>query len=426
MKKALVITYYWPPSGGGGVQRWLKFAKYLPEFGWEPIIYTPENPDFEIMDKSLNNDISEKIQILKRPIWEPFKLYRMLLGKNAVQHQGVVEKTSKSIFSKLAIWIRGNYFIPDARVFWVRPSVNYLAKYIKTNNIDLIITTGPPHSMHLIGLELKRRIGIKWMADFRDPWSKWDVLDLLNLSERSRKIHRRQELDVLQNADKVLTVSPSLGISLQELGARSLEIITNGFDFSIQENKITTDKFRISHMGLLNEGRNPIALWEVLNDLCEELPGFADDVEIHLSGTVELTVLNSLDATSIIKERVKYLGYLTHEEVMEAYNQSALLLLLINNTDNGKWILPGKMFEYIGQQKPILALGEPQSDAGRLLEEINYGGCLNYNDSHNIRLKILSIYKSFKDNKPFTTTSDIGKYHRQQLTKSLAACLDQL
>jgi len=426
VKRVLIITYYWPPSGGGGVQRWLKFAKYLPKFGWEPIIYTPKNPDFEIQDHTLNSGVSEEITILKRPIWEPFKAYRLLMGKNAIQNQGVVEKSSKSIFSKLAIWIRGNYFIPDARVFWVRPSVTYLTKYIKSNNIEVIITTGPPHSMHLIGLELKKRLGIKWLADFRDPWSKWDVLDLLNLSDKSRKTHRKQELAVLQNADQVLTVSPSLGNSLRELGANNLEVITNGYDFTIQEDNVVTDKFRISHMGLLNEGRNPLVLWEVLNQLCEDLPDFANDLEIHLSGTVEEAVLNSVKAYSKLKERVDHVGYLTHEQVMQEYSQSALLLLLVNNTDNGKWILPGKMFEYIGQQKPVLALGEKNSDAGKLLEEINLGSCLAYDDKENIQQRVLSSYQAFKDNKKINSTTDIKKYHRQQLTKSLAACLDQL
>ena len=148
----LIITYYWPPSGGGGVQRWLKFVKYIRDFGWEPIIYTPDNPDFELQDETLSEDVPDGITVLKKPIWEPFAAYRMLLGKKAVQKQGVVTSSKGSLFGRLSVWIRGNYFIPDSRAFWVRSSVNYLTKYLRKNKIDALVTTGPPHSLHLIGL----------------------------------------------------------------------------------------------------------------------------------------------------------------------------------------------------------------------------------------------------------------------------------
>ena len=156
-KKVLIITYYWPPSGGGGVQRWLKMAKYLPEYGWEPVILTPDNPDFELKDESLLNDVVPETTVLKLPIWEPFGLYRKLMGSKAVQKQGVVDTKNESLLVRWSRWIRGNWFIPDARLFWVRPAVNYAEKYLRKNTVDVIITTGPPHSMHLIGMELKRR-----------------------------------------------------------------------------------------------------------------------------------------------------------------------------------------------------------------------------------------------------------------------------
>ena len=427
MKKVLIITYYWPPSGGGGVQRWLKFVKYLAEFGWEPIIYTPENPDFELQDMSLLEDVPKGLKVLKRPIWEPFSTYRVLLGKKAVQKQGVVDSSSGSVLKKLAVWIRGNYFIPDARVFWVRSSVNYLTKYLKKNKVDALVTTGPPHSLHLIGLELKKRLGINWVADFRDPWSEWDVLDQLKLSKRSRKSHQKLEYSVLTGADLILATSPTTKRSLAKLGAKNIKTITNGFDFEVNDNEHGyPNKFKISHLGLLNKGRNPTVLWKVLNELAEELPDFSNDLEIYLSGTIDNEVLDSLESFYGLTNCYKNVGYLSHNEVIDTYNDSALLLLLVNNTANADQILPGKVFEYIAQNKPILALGKTRSDASDLLQDVGFGPCLEYDDEEGIKLFIQAAYKDYKSGIVRYANDNIEKYHRQALTKTLAACLDEL
>jgi glycosyltransferase involved in cell wall biosynthesis len=427
VKKVLVITYYWPPSGGSGVQRWLKFVKYLRDFGWEPIIYTPKNPDFELQDESLLADVPKGITILKNPIWEPFTAYRMIFGKKAVQKQGIVTSSSSSFFTKFSIWVRGNYFIPDSRVFWVRSSVNYLTKYLKSNKIDALVTTGPPHSLHLIGLELKKRLGVKWLADFRDPWSKWDVLDQLKLNKRSRRNHQKLEYAVLCGADQITTVSPSLKSSLQDLGAKNIKVITNGYDFETDDNNaVLAEKFRISHIGLLNQGRNPESLWKILNELADELPGFANDLEIYLSGPIEDGVVESIRARQNLQKNYVSTGYLAHSQIIEAYNKSTILLLLVSYTNNATWILPGKMFEYIVQNKPILSLGKSSSDASDLLMDAGFSSCIEYDDEEAIKSFILAAYTNFKEGIVFKSSGNTEKYHRRALTKSLAACLDQL
>jgi glycosyltransferase involved in cell wall biosynthesis len=426
VKKALIITYYWPPSGGVGVQRWLKFAKYLPEYGWQPVIYTPQNPDFEIKDESLLLGLAKDLEVLKQPIWEPFSAYRRLLGKQAVQKQGVVGD-SPSLLSRLAVWLRGNYFIPDSRVFWVRPSANFLSRYLKNSDIDLIITTGPPHSIHLIGLELKKRTGISWLADFRDPWSRWDVLDQLKLTEKSRRSHLRLENSVLSNADVVLTVSPTLEQSLLELGAKTTCLVTNGYDDEVlPEKNSLPEKFRISHLGLLNRGRNPEVLWDVLDDLCSQDTEFHKVLEIYLAGTVENSVLDSIAAHSKLNDKLINAGYRTHKQIMLDYQQSAMLLLLINKTSNANWILPGKMFEYIAQNKAILALGSPEGDASKVLQQAGYANCLAFDDYSTIRKQVLDAYHLFKAGKARLEPTDIRKFHRKELTGALAACLDKL
>lgn len=427
MKKALIITYYWPPSGGGGVQRWLKFVKFLREFNWEPIVYTPSNPDFELQDDDLLNDIPHGLTVLKRPIWEPFGLYRMLFGKKAVQKQGVVVESSNSILSKFAIWVRGNYFIPDSRLFWVRPSVNYLTRYLKSNKVDVIITTGPPHSVHLIGLELKQRLGIKWLADFRDPWSEWDVLDQLKLSDKSRNTHRKLESRVLSEADQIITVSPSLKNSLLDLGAKKVKVITNGYDLdAIEMETKQPDKFRIAYAGLLTRGRNPRMLWEVLNEIASENSEFKSNLEIYLAGTIEDDILKSIEACSEIAESLSNNGYKSHTEVIDVYKRSAVLLLVISNTDNASWILPGKMFEYMALKKPIISVGRVKSDASDILMDAGYDPCFDYDDKEGMKTFFLTAYQKYKEKGELSTNISADKYHRKQLTKSLAACLDQL
>ena len=429
MKKVLIITYYWPPSGGGGVQRWLKFVKYLSKFGWTPVVVTPNDPDFEIQDDSLLRDVPTGTEVIKLPIWEPFGLYRKLFGKKAVQKQGVVSSGNQSFLTKAALWVRGNIFIPDPRVFWVRPSVNYLTIYLKKNKIDVVVTTGPPHSVHLIGLELKKRTGIKWLADFRDPWSKWDVLSQLKLSKKSWKHHQRLEKDVLTSADHVLTVSRRLGEELKVLGASdNISVITNGYD--VDDFKLIqtgpNDKFQIIHVGLLNTGRNPTELWNILEELCLEVEGFKNDLKVVLAGTIEDSVVNCVNKYIQLQPRVNVVDYISHEEVLQMYEQSAMLLLLVNQTDNAPWILPGKIFEYMMVKRPILALGETPSDANDLLLSAGYKPFLLYSDKSGIKARVLEAYVNYKQNPSQQVEVNVEQYSRQRLTQELSVLLDKI
>lgn len=428
-KKVLIITYYWPPSGGGGVQRWLKMSKYLPEYGWNPIIFTPENPDFELKDESLLKDVSSETEVLKLPIWEPFGLYRKLMGKKAVQKQGVVDTEDASVFAKLSRWIRGNWFIPDARIFWVRPAVNYLTKYLAKNKVDVIITTGPPHSMHLIGMEVKNRIGVKWIADFRDPWTDWDVLPQLKLNKKSWANHKKLESEVMHQADVVLTVTKNLATRLANTGGiEKVEVITNGFDAEDFESLTTFEisTFKIAHVGLLNEGRNPALLWEVLNELCEENKEFNNDLEVVLAGTIEQSVRSSLQGFDNLNLKVQIPEYLSHEDVLELYQQSAVLLLLVNNTSNSNWILPGKLFEYFSAKKPILSFGQTDSEANDVLQECGYDSFLTFEDRNEVKKRLISLYESYKKGQLSVKSDLIHRYERKKLTGDLANLLNDL
>lgn len=428
-KTVLIITYYWPPSGGGGVQRWLKMSKYLPEFGWKPIILTPKNPDFELNDESLLKDISPDAEVLKLPIWEPFGLYRKLMGKKAIQKQGVVDSKDASFLAKVSKWIRGNWFIPDPRIFWVRPAVNYLTRYLAKHPVDALITTGPPHSMHLIGMEVKKRTGLKWIADFRDPWTDWDVLPMLNLNKKSWKVHKKLEREVMHNADTVLTVTNNLAKRLAQTGKiENVAVITNGYDaedFNTTETPEQTT-FRIAHVGLLNEGRNPKLLWQALNEICIENTEFKSQLEVVLAGTVEQTVKDSISELNHLKEKTKVPDYLEHNEVLHLYQQSAVLLLLVNNTSNSSWILPGKLFEYFPARKPILALGQIESEANNVLQTCGYDPFLTYNSKDEIKNRVLSLYEEYKNKSFIVDSIKIAKYERKNLTGELTNLLNEV
>ena len=423
MKKVLIITYYWPPAGGSGVQRWLKFTKYLPKYSWQPIIYTPENPYFEVKDQALLNDIPAEAKIWKSPIWEPYALKDNLFGKGSESQSAGVITNKKSLKNKVLNWVRGNVFIPDPKIYWVKPSVKVLLKKILEEDIHHIITTGPPHSMHLIGLGLKKAMpNLKWIADFRDPWSELDLFNEFQLNNSSMKKHKDLEREVLQTADVTLTVSETWVKDLKRLGGDRVELITNGYDADDFELKPKiNDKFIIGHYGLLNHLRNPKNLWKSLNSLCEENTEFNNKLEIHLSGNIDGEVLAEIESYSCLKAKVKQLGYLSHAQVLEQYNQADVLLLLLFNSKSGIGNYPGKIFEYFAAQKPILAFGPISSDAERLIKNTNTGKYFSYDDT-NLKTDILDLFNN-PNNFDF---ENMENFSREKLTYDLANLLNNL
>ena len=423
MKKVIIITYYWPPAGGSGVQRWLKFTKYLPKYNWQPIIYTPENPYFEVQDEALLSDIPDEAEIWKTPIWEPYALKDKLFGKGGKSQSAGVVSNKKSLKNKVLNWVRGNVFIPDPKIYWVKPSVKVLLKKIQKEGIEHIITTGPPHSMHLIGLGLKKVMpNLKWIADFRDPWSELDLLEEFHLSNNSRKKHKDLEREVLQTADVTLAVSEAWVEDLKRLGGNRVELITNGYDAADFELKPKrNDKFIIGHYGLLNHLRNPKNLWKVLANLCEENNKFNSKLEIHLSGNIDGEVLAEIESFSYLKGKIKQLGYLSHSQVLEQYNQADVLLLLLFNSNSGVGNYPGKIFEYFAAKKPILAFGPISSDAERLIEKTNTGKYFSYDDE-NLNIDILDLFNN-PNNFDF---ENMEGFSREKLTYDLANLLNSL
>ena len=428
MKKVLIITYYWIPSGGAGVQRWVKFAKYLRQYGWEPIIYTPENPEYPSIDHSFEKDIPADITVLKTPIWEPYNVYRNLTGKkNQAINAGFISENKKQGWKdKLSIWIRGNFLIPDPRRFWIKPSVGFLSDYLKENPVDAIITTGPPHSMHLIGMGLKKNFpSLPWVADFRDPWTNIDFYKDLNLTWLADKIHHKLEREVLQKADTVLVVSRGMEEEFAPMKPKKLQVITNGYDESdVQVGTLALDRrFSISHIGTLNAARNPRIVWKVLSEICAENVAFKNDLQIQLVGKVDFSVLEDIQSYGLQEQLLK-IDYLSHSEAIAKQNSSQVLMLLINQSGNAKGILTGKFFEYLAAKRPILAVGPTDGDAAVVLNETGAGVIVDFADEPETKTAILNYYNQYKKGTLSVQSESVERFSRRSLTGELAGLLD--
>lgn len=419
-KKVLIIAYYWPPAGGPGVQRWVKFAKYLPDFDIEPIVYIPENPAYPILDNSLENDISDKLTILKKPIFEPLRIAQIFAKKNArTISKGIIENTKKQgLIARALLYIRGNYFIPDARKFWVKPSVEFLKNYLQENQIDTIITTGPPHSMHLIGLGLKEQLNINWIADFRDPWTTISYHSKLKINAKSQQKHKALEKKVLTTADKLIVTSPSTKTEFQAITQTPITVITNGYDNSSAE-KVTLDTmFSIAHIGSLLADRNPTVLWEILGELIQENKEFAQDFVLKLAGTISSDVLESIQNAKLEKH-LELLGYIPHKDIISLQKSSQVLLLITIDSKNTKAIIPGKLFEYMVSGRPIIGIGSDGADFKTILAQTNTGKSFNYTDKEALKETILNYYTQYKEHKLKTFPIGLQKYHRKALTGEL-------
>ncbi|KQT17606.1 glycosyl transferase family 1 [Chryseobacterium sp. Leaf404] len=427
LKKILIITYYWPPAGGPGVQRWLKFAKYLPEFGWKPIIYTPENPSYPLLDESLMKDVPEGLEIVRTKIWEPYQLAEKLNKSNKKFKAGQFDVgENQSWKSKLSIWVRGNFFIPDARVFWVKPSTQFLEKYLKENNIETIVTTGPPHSMHLIGLNLKKKFPeLKWIADFRDPWTEISYYKHLKLTNRSDKKHRFLESDVFKNADITLATSYTDAENFRKNGANAF-CITNGFDETDASTSLSmtqkSTKFTLSYIGVLEQLRNPENLWKALDNLVKTNSDFAENFSLKFVGRIDDKILESIE-NSALKNHILNLGYLSHDKAVSEMSNSNLLLMTNFPNDSSKGIIPGKIFEYLATGKQIISFGPDEADVAKILDETKAGKHFSYSDSKEIEDFILEKFELWKNGNLLENTQNIEQFSRRNLTKQLSEIL---
>lgn len=436
MKRVLIISYYWPPTGGSGVQRWVKFAKYLPLEGWQPVVYTPENPEQLAIDESLAAEIPAEVEVIKTPIVEPYEIYKKVLRKSGHSKEAVevnpVNAQNKSFLQKIAMWVRGNFFRPDPRCLWIGPSVRYLKKYLEEYPVDLIVSTGPPQSMHIIGYKLARQTGLPWIADFRDPWTKIFYFKHLAMMHVTEKWHKKMEKKVLDRADAVVAVSPLVQQEFQEMTQTPVELITNGFDECdfcgerVKEADGGKDKdFVITHTGLFAADGNPTVLWEVLAEKYLKDGAFRKALKIKLVGKTDESILEALNKVGL-GDAVDNMGYQPHAAAVEQQRKASLLILPLRKEPEYKAVLPGKLFEYLASWRPVLGIGQPDGAMSMILNTTKTGIVLNWEDKASISRYIDLCWENHLNGKLCVEDADISQFTRRNLTRRMAELFNSI
>jgi len=426
MKRVLVIAYYWPPSGGSGVQRWVKFCKFLPQEGWEPVVFAPENADYPSLDPSFEAELPENLEVLRGRIWEPYTAYRKLTGAKSTQ---VTEISSgkKTWKQRLSLWIRANLFVPDPRVGWVKPSVKTLLPYLKEHPVDVIVTTGPPHSVHLIGQKLHKETGIPWIPDFRDPWTHMYYLKYLPMTKATWAKLQKMEQEVLDQSSTVLACTPLVQKDFQSRSQTPVACITNGYDVEDFEGPAPKADgfFNITHTGLFAADGNPHTLWMVLKKMAAVEAGFREELRIRLVGKVDKEVLEAI-ADAGLSANVVALGPRDHATAVREQRAASILILPLRNDPQYAPILPGKLFEYMASRRPVLGIGQEEGAMAQVLFQARAGITADWDNAAPMRAFIANAWRQHCEGGVPATDGDIGRYSRQATTHALAQLLDKV
>jgi glycosyltransferase involved in cell wall biosynthesis len=422
MKKVLVATYYWPPSGGPGVQRWLKFVKYLPQFGYQPVVLTvdPAEATYPLRDESLLNEVHGDTEVVTTPTSEPYSLYKKLLGKKEVPYSGFANEKQSGLISNFARFVRGNLYVPDARVGWNKHALKKALELIDQYQIETVITTSPPHSTQLLGLNIKKlRPAVKWIADLRDPWTDIFYYGKMLHLPFIRKKDARMERHVLMNADTVITVSNSLAKSYQtkipDNFRKSFEVITNGFDpddFSVNPLRSTDEFLTVGYTGTLSEEYDLSGFLIAISEIATKQP---KPIKLNFTGSISTHWKEKLQNLKGSIE-CNFKNHVSHDEAILQMQNSGLLLLIIPSIEGNKGIVTGKIFEYIASMRPVLGIGPVDGDAADILSDTGAGKMFAYNDVAGIKEYIDSGMAMLPEPKK----SKVYKYSRPALTEKLA------
>ncbi|MCD6201279.1 MAG: hypothetical protein J7K46_05660 [Bacteroidales bacterium] len=429
-RRVLIITYYWPPAGGIGVQRCLKFAKYLRQYGWEPVIYTAKNALYSYYDKNGYKDVPDNLEVLKNRIIEPFGFYKWISGRkksDPVPNPIHVRSKKTRFLDRLAVWIRGNLFIPDARSLWIKPSVRFLSKYLKDYPVDAILSDGPPHTNTVIACRLSKKFNIPWLADFQDPWTQVDYYKLLKLTRWADRKHRKLEQETFGTAGAITIASPSWKKDLETLNARNIHVLYWGYDEDdFKDLKYEpVNRFILSHSGLLGYDRSPEVFLEVIRDLLTERPLWKKRLNMIFPGSVDYSIRDKISELDLTDNTV-FPGNLPRPQALEITLQSSLLLLPLNKAENAKGRIPGKLFEYLRAGRPILCLGPENSDVAKILRETHHGKCFEYDDYQNIKKYIIKYLDLFDKTGSVIFKDDISIYSVKNQVRKVASLLNEL
>lgn len=377
MKKVLIITYYWPPSGGAGVQRWVKLCKYLPKYGIQPVVLTvdPKKASYPTIDSSLENEVDPDLEVFRTNSFEPLKIYGGIVGEKKIPTAGFSNVDPQKWYTKVAARIRSTMFIPDPRLGWNKFALKKAKELILKKQIDKVITTGPPHSTHLIGLQLKKEFNIDWTADMRDPWTDIYYYKDLHHTKRSAAKDEYLEKKVLLGADRVLSVSTELSALFKSKCSGSDQskfyVLHNGFDpddFEDQLDDQQDTKFWITYTGTISEHYQPQIFLECLAQIVRNHP----QVNLRLIGVVASGIIRTIKRLGIA-DHVEMIPTVPHNESIAYLQNSNVALLIIPEVAQDKLIVTGKLFEYLGAKKPIFCIGPKDGTAAQIIRECSAG-----------------------------------------------------
>ena len=401
----------------------MKFVKYLPEYNIKPILYIPENPNYPIYDYSLNDEVSEKLEIIKNPITEISNIISNSKSLNLIRSGNIPNPKEQSLFQRLLFFIRGNLFIPDMKILWKNKSIDFIENYLSKTKIDVVITTGPPHSLHLIGYELKKRLNIKWISDFRDPWVNLNYLNRFHLLPSVKRRHKKLRDKVLINSNSVIVTSEKLKKLYKEI-APNIFKITNGYDYEYSTVNIDS-KFSISHIGSLYPERNPKYLWDIIDEICINNEEFRSNLQINFIGNTSEKIIKYL-SNKTFKSCVKFIDYVDYKRAIKFMCSSQILLMVEVNDNDSSYAIPGKLFDYLNSKRPIIAIGPDRSEVNQILYDTNAGKFFNYNESINLKLHIENLYNQYEMGSISYDAKNISIYRRKNLTEELSKIINKV
>ncbi|PIB35664.1 hypothetical protein BFP72_09800 [Reichenbachiella sp. 5M10] len=427
--RVLIISYYWPPSGGAGVQRWLKLTKYLGQNGIEPHVLTVHEDSASYMqwDESLVEDVSAVVQVTKTKSFEPINYYSKLVGKKNVPTAGFANVDSTKLSQRAVNFLRSNLFIPDPRRGWNNYAYARAKEIIEREGIELVITTSPPHSTQLIGLRLQKNLNVKWMADFRDPWTNIYYYELFGHSWLSKRIDQSMERRVLQSADQIVTVSEGFKRSFGQLVSgveHKIKVITNGFDGEDFEHlqKRTNSDFTISYTGTMSDQYDLSSFIRAMKKVQQYGEGVS--VKLQMVGNLSVAIQEEILAQNIPLE---YIRMVPHSEVLQYQKNADLLLLIIPDTSDANGIIPGKIFEYLASGNPIFCIGPPESDAAGIIDRCAVGQTMDRSNEQAMVRFLQEEIDRFKTKGPISSrVEEINSYSRESQAATMAEVIRSL
>ncbi len=432
LKDVLLIAYYFPPAGGPAAQRILQFVSNLPEFGWRPSVLTVGEGAFPDSDRSLLREIPPSIDVYRTRSWDPFAWYSRLVSGDTDEKEdvpaGSLGESSRSFVERAARWIRANIFIPDARVGWWPFAVREGKHLLARGRFDAILSTGAPHSVHLIGRSLHRSTGIPWLADLHDPWTDISYYEEFPHTDLARSIDETLERSVLEEASTVTTVSPSWKHLFEEKGASRCTVVENGFSTEAFDGgpDPSEDEFILSYVGRLYASRNPVIVWDALERL--ERENQIPELRVRLIGTVDASVRRQVAGRGL-QNRVDAVGFVPHREALAAVMRSRLLLLVIEQFARSDGMITSKLYEYIASERPVLGIGPPEGDAADLLTTTGAGKMFGWEgSSESVARFIRKHYRAWKEGYPIAGAlrKNLQPYTWRAQTGRLAEALNRL